>query len=132
MKYLLYRFPDALDWGDEDDPQQGRSSTQKNDEPRLKEGFRFPVQAELVAVEYGEDIYQVTNSLIQAVDQDLSGMAEYARFDCCAYAPDEPFALEYMTDDEFDYEMSGIVCGGADGLNKIIYFGVKEAPGSGT
>lgn len=115
MKYLLYRFPDALKWDDED-------------ELRLKKGFQFPIQPELVSVEYGEDIDQVTDNLIQAVTQELSGMEEYARFECFAYAPDEPMALEDMTNTEFDYEMRGIVEGHDNGMNTIICFGVQEVP----
>ncbi len=125
MKYLLYRFPDALEWNDEDIPRRGRSR-KHDDDPQLKKGFQFPIQPELAAVEYGEDIYRVTDSLIQAVTQELSGMGEYARFECSAYAPDEPFALKYMTNDDFGYEMQGIVEGHDNGLNTIVYFGVKE------
>ena len=127
MKYLLYRFPDALEWDDEDKPRRGRSH-KHDDDPRIKKGFQFPIQPELVAVEYGEDIDRVADTLIQAITDELSGMEEYARFECYAYSPDEPMTLEFMTDDDFDYEMKGIVGEHDDGLNTIIYFGVKEVP----
>ena len=126
MKYMLFRFPDALEWDDEDKPKRGRPRKEENYEPRLKAGFQFPIRPELAAVEYGESIFEVTENLIRAVSDELSGIEEYSHFPCGAFAPDEPYAVEYMTDDKFDYEMSGFVSGYAGGLNKIIYFGIKE------
>lgn len=126
MKYLLYRFPDALEWDDEDKPKRGRPRKGAEHEPRLKAGYRIPIQPELAAVEYGENIFKVTDNLIRAVSDELSGIEEYSRFTCGSFPPDEPFALEYMTDDKYDYEMTGFVSGYAEGLNKLVYFGVKE------
>lgn len=113
MKYILYRFPDAIEWKDED-------------KPHLKAGFHFPVQPELTAIEYGKNIYDVTNTLIRAITYELSGTKEYSHFRCDSYPPDTPYILKYMTDMKFDYEMQGLVYGHEGYTNTIIYFGVKE------
>ena len=44
---------------------------------------------ELVAVEYGKDIYEVTDALIKAAADDLAGMPEYEKFETAAF--DEGF-----------------------------------------
>ena len=43
---------------------------------------------ELVAVEYGKDIYEATDSLIRAVSDDLSEMSEYVGCKTTAFAPE--------------------------------------------
>ena len=62
MKYTLYRSLGSLD-----------KDVQKH---------------ELVAVEYGQDIYAVTDALIKAAADDLAGMPEYEKFETAAYAPE--------------------------------------------
>lgn len=46
---------------------------------------------ELVAVEYGKNIYSVTNRLIKAVSEDAEGLEKYQACGCSAevYAPEQ-------------------------------------------
>ena len=62
---------------------------------------------ELVAVEYGKDIYDVTDALIKAAADDLAGMPEYEKFETAAYAP-EP-VKDFRRVRRYAYEMMGIV-----------------------
>lgn len=41
---------------------------------------------ELVAVEYGKDIYDVTDALIKAAADDLAGLSEYEKYETAAFA----------------------------------------------
>ena len=41
---------------------------------------------ELVAVEYGKDINEVTDALIKAAANDLAGMPEYEHFETAAHS----------------------------------------------
>ena len=62
---------------------------------------------ELVAVEYGKDIGDVTDALIKAAADDLAGMPEYERCETAAYAP-EPIK-DFRKVRRYQYEMTGIV-----------------------
>ena len=62
---------------------------------------------ELVAVEYGQDIYAVTDTLIKAAADDLAGMPEYEKFETAAFAP-EPIK-DFRRVKRYAYEMTGIV-----------------------
>ena len=106
MKYIIYRFPDVLEFDDDDI----HSGTRK----------------ELAAIEYGSNIYNAADSLIRAVIDELSGMEEFSRCTCDCYPPDQPHVLKYMSDMDFDYEMHGVVYDYSKTENTIIYFGVKE------
>jgi len=94
-KYIIYRMPD------EDDEDYG--------------------QHELVGVEYGEDIYEATDRLIDAVCDDLSGNPEYERCRVYAYPPEE---LDGAT--RYQYEISGIVSPPAAEENTVIPYGIIE------
>lgn len=67
MKYLLYRSPGSIE--------------------------KDVTKHELVAVEFGTDIYEVTEALVEAASQDLAGMPEYEGCQTAAYAPEplKPF-----------------------------------------
>ena len=40
---------------------------------------------ELLAVEYGKDIYDVTDALIKAAADDLAGLPEYEKYETAAF-----------------------------------------------
>ena len=81
MKYLLYRSPGSIE--------------------------KAVTKHELVAVEFGTDIYEVTEELIKAAAQDLAGMPEYEGCQTAAYAP-EPLK-PFRKVKSYDYEMMGVV-----------------------
>ena len=112
MKYVLYRFPNAVRYSDTSDPE-------------LYGFFKFPVQGQVVGVEFGSSIEEVTDALIQDVNDELT--EAYPKCQVMTYAPsDELFGLDILTNEPFDYVMHG---GGVDKskpINTTIYFGVKE------
>ena len=98
MKYTLYREPHGLD---------------KNVR-----------QHELVAVEYGENIFDVTDSLIRAAADDLAGLPEYVGCDTAAKAP-EPIE-SFRRVKKYQYEMQGIVYPPKGEQNFLVDFGIVE------
>ena len=99
MKYLLYRSPGDLD-----------RSVRKH---------------ELVAVEYGKNIDEVTNALIKAAADDLSAMPEYENCETAAYAPEPVPSFRRVR--RYQYEMMGIVYPRYADKNVLIDFGIMEA-----
>ncbi len=79
-------------------------------------------QHEVVGVEYGKDIYDATNKLIQAVCEDLSENPEYAKCEVFAEPPEEVDG-----DTPYQYQMSGIVSPVYAEINTVIYYGITEA-----
>ena len=79
---------------------------------------------ELVAVEYGQDIYSVTDALIKAAADDLAGMPEYEKFETAAFAP-EPIK-DFRKVKRYAYEMTGIVYPTHADKNILIDFGIVE------
>ena len=79
---------------------------------------------ELVAVEYGQDIYSVTDALIKAAADDLAGMPEYEKFETAAFAP-EPIK-DFRKVKRYAYEMTGIVYPTHEDKNILIDFGIVE------
>ena len=79
---------------------------------------------ELVAVEFGTDIYEVTEALIEAVAQDLAGMPEYEGCRTAANAPEvvKPFRKVKR----YNYEMMGIVYPAHGDENILIDYGIVE------
>lgn len=79
---------------------------------------------ELIAVEYGKDIYEVGDALIKDVVDDLGGLPEYEKCEVAAYAPElrptDGKARRYR------YEMTGIICPPNAKKNIIIGFGIVE------
>lgn len=116
MKYLVYRFPDAIKFN----PNKKKLY--------LSEEFSFPIQPELVAVEFGKDIFSVTDALIHAAEEDLSGTESYARCSYSVYPPEMPCYVLYMSDWKFDYEISGVVYDYSQPENTVIYYGIQEKP----
>lgn len=100
MKYLLYRSFGDLD--------------------------RDVKKHELVAVEYGNDIYEVTDALIRAVSDDLSRMPEYEKYETSAFAPEQ--VREFRKVKRYQYEMTGIVYPTYAEKNILIDYGIKEEP----
>ena len=98
MKYKLFRSPGDLD--------------------------KSVLKHELVAVEIGSSIDEVTDALIRAVRDDLAEMPEYAHCETAAYAP-EP-VQEHRRVRRYQYEMMGIVYPQYAEKNILIDYGVIE------
>lgn len=98
MKYILYRAPHGLD---------------KNVR-----------QHELVAVEYGKSIFDVTDSLIRAAADDLAGLSEYAGCDTAAQVPEPIKGFRRVK--KYQYEMLGIVYPPKGEKNFLVDFGIVE------
>ena len=77
-----------------------------------------------MAVEYGQDIYSVTDALIKAAADDLAGMPEYEKFETAAFAP-EPIK-DFRKVKRYAYEMTGIVYPAHADKNILIDFGIVE------
>lgn len=98
MKYKLFRSPGDLD--------------------------KSVLKHELVAVEIGGSIEEVTDALIRAVRDDLAEMPEYAHCETAAYVP-EP-VQEHRRVRRYQYEMIGIVYPQYAEKNILIDYGVIE------
>lgn len=98
MKYKLFRSPGDLD--------------------------KSVLKHELVAVEIGGSIEEVTDALIRAVRNDLAEMPEYAHCETAAYVP-EP-VQEHRRVRRYQYEMMGIVYPQYAEKNILIDYGVIE------
>lgn len=98
MKYKLFRSPGDLD--------------------------KSVLKHELVAVEIGGSIEEVTDALIRAVQDDLAEMPEYAHCETAAYVP-EP-VQEHRRVRRYQYEMMGIVYPQYAEKNILIDYGVIE------
>lgn len=79
---------------------------------------------ELVGVEFGHDIDEVTDALIQDAADDLAALPEYAHCRTAAYSP-EPIK-EHRRVKRYQYEMMGIVYPPYADKNIIIDFGIVE------
>lgn len=80
---------------------------------------------ELVAVETGQNIDEVTDALIKAAAADLAGIPEYEHCETAAYAP-EPIN-NFRRVRRYQYEMTGIVYPPNTDENILIDFGIVEA-----
>ena len=98
MKYKLFRSPGDLD-----------KAVRKH---------------ELVAVENGMSIDDVTDSLIRAVRDDLAEMPEYAHCETAAYAPE--WVESFRRVKRYQYEMTGIVSPKYAEKNILIDYGIME------
>lgn len=97
-KYLIYRAPKEID--------------------------RDLSKHELVGVEYGEDIDAVTDIIIRAVTDDLSGNPEYAGCEVFAYAP-EPMNQSKRTR-KYQYHVTGVVSPVSAKENILVNYGIIE------
>lgn len=79
---------------------------------------------ELVAVETGKNIDDVTDALIKAAADDLAGMPEYEHCETAAYEP-EP-VKDFRKVRRYQYEMTGIVYPPNADKNILIDFGIVE------
>ena len=55
---------------------------------------------ELVAVEYGKDIYDVTDALIKAAADDLAGMPEYEKYETALNKEREEYKIKHIREIE--------------------------------
>lgn len=79
---------------------------------------------ELTAVEYGADIYCVTDALIRDVTEDLAEMPEYAGCETTAFAP-EP-VQSFHNAKRYSYVMMGQVLPPNAPQNILIDYGIIE------
>jgi len=79
---------------------------------------------ELVAVEFGNNIDEVTNALIKDAADDLAALPEYAHCETAAYAPER--IKEHRRVKRYQYEMMGIAYPPYADKNILIDFGVIE------
>ena len=98
MKYKLFRSPGNLD--------------------------KSVLKHELVAVEIGSSIDEVTDALIRAVRDDLAEMPEYAYCETAAYAPEPVKSFRRVK--RYRYEMMGIVYPEYAEENILIDYGIVE------
>ena len=98
MKYKLFRSPGDLD--------------------------KSVLKHELVAVEIGSSIEEVTDALIHAVRDDLAEMPEYAHCETAAYAPEPVKSFRRVR--RYQYEMTGIVYPEYAEENILIDYGIVE------
>lgn len=73
---------------------------------------------------YGENIFDVTDSLIQDAADDLAGLPEYAGCDTAAKAPEPVESFRRVK--KYQYEMLGIVYPPKGEKNFLIDFGIVE------
>lgn len=81
-------------------------------------------QHELVAVEYGKNIDEVTDALVKAAADDLAALPEYEHCETAAFAP-EP-VKEFRRVKRYQYEMTGIVYPPHAEKNILVDFGIVE------
>ena len=98
MKYKLFRSPGDLD--------------------------KSVLKHELVAVENGSSIDEVTGALIHAVRDDLAEMPEYAHCETAAYAPEPVKSFRRVK--RYQYEMMGVVYPKYAEENILIDYGIIE------
>lgn len=98
MKYVLYRSFGNLD--------------------------RQVTKHELVAVEYGNSIDEVTDALIKDVADDLAALPEYAHCRTAAYAPELVDKTRRVK--RYQYEMMGVVYPAYAEKNILIDYGIIE------
>ena len=79
---------------------------------------------ELVAVETGKNIDDVTDALVKAAADDLAGMPEYERCETAAYAPEPVKSFRRVR--RYRYEMMGIVYPKYAEENVLIDYGIIE------
>lgn len=81
---------------------------------------------ELVAVEYGDDIYEVTDQLIQAVNDDASGLPQFQKgFTAKTEAP-EPIDYNIRRVKRYQYYMVAILMPDYGDHNELIEYGIIE------
>lgn len=118
MKFVLYRFPCVLKWNKDEE------------EVYLPKRVKFPVQPELVAVEYSDDIYSVVDALIDRVVDELSCTEEYKGYRFTANLEENIEVLSLYTNKKFNYHLLGIVEPVYGKGNLLVDFCVIESEGS--
>jgi len=81
---------------------------------------------ELVEVVIGENIYNVTDELIQAATDDMKGMEQFAvGYTFAAYAPIH-FEDDELRTNRYSYGMDGIACPAYGEKNVLITYAIAE------
>jgi hypothetical protein len=79
----------------------------------------------LVAVEYGETIYDVTDALIKAANEDATGVPQYQKwYTAESYAPKPVESFRRVK--RYAYEMDAILMPDRGEKNDILEYGVTE------
>ena len=79
----------------------------------------------LVAVEYGENIHAVTDTLIKAVNDDATGLPQYQKgYTASAYAPEPVPSHRRMK--RYAYIIMAVIAPEYGEKNDIIEYGVTE------
>lgn len=105
---------------------------EKKAEARMKKFKVFRAQGklelgvkshELVAVEYGKDIYAVTDKLIRAVNEDAAGLPQYETgYTVCSMAPEE--RPEDRRVKRYQYSMTAILEPDFGASNELLEYGI--------
>ena len=78
----------------------------------------------LVAVEYGQDIYDVAEKLIRDVCDDLTEFNPNDKYEVDAFEPE--LITTAQKTKKYKYRMEGIVYGADNGLNLLVKYGIVE------
>lgn len=78
---------------------------------------------ELIAIEHGNDIYDVTDAIIKAIEDDLSERPEFID---CTFAVYPPEKLHYVKAKHYTYGFDGIIISRVPSNNTYIRYGVVE------
>lgn len=81
---------------------------------------------ELIGVEYGSNIDEVTDDLMKSVVDDLSATEEYSRCDVYTYPPDKITGGPKALRSKYTYTLSGIVSPIYAKQNIIVYYAIVE------
>ena len=77
---------------------------------------------ELIAVEYGEDIYAVTDKLIKMINDDATGLEKYASgYTAYAYEPGAVTGHEH-----YDYYVMAVLAPEYGEENDLLEYGIVE------
>lgn len=114
MKYLLWKYPLPISYEDKDG---------KTCDPHPVDDIKVDPKMELIDVLIGGSLDDVGEDLLDAVRSDM-----YAIFNTSInlYNIEDAQALEYLTDKEFDYEISAMACSPADVERSLFVYGIQE------
>lgn len=80
---------------------------------------------ELVAVEYGEDIDDVTNALMKAAEEDITGLEKYQKYyQAASYAPE--LVKSFMRVKRYTHMMTVVLYPDCGKRNDLIDYGIIE------
>ena len=80
---------------------------------------------ELIAVEYGKDVYDATDRLIKAAKDDALGLDKYQKgFSAAVYAP--RLLEDCNEDNQYTYSIMAVLCPEYGEENDLIDYGIIE------